>query len=75
MSKFPLRAEDKMGRKLKTTNPFKDIDNSFTKTVTFIGEEQAKRMGRKYCLLESDSVVINDYPCKGRKKPFTGSRL
>lgn len=56
-----------MGRKLKTTNPFKDIDNSFTKTVTFIGEEQAKRMGRKYCLLESDSVVINDYPCKGRK--------
>lgn len=67
MTQFPLRAEEKMGGKIKKFNPFKEIDTYVAKTVTFTGEEQAKKMGRKYCLLESDSITIDDYPYKGRK--------
>lgn len=33
--------------------------------ISIVGEEQAKKMGKKYCLLESDSITINDYPHKG----------
>ena len=63
MSKLPLRAEEKMGGKIKKGLKLEDFFKK--EKITIMGEEEAKRKGKKYCLLESDSITINDYPYKG----------
>ena len=54
--------------KIKTKLTLEEIEELLSKKKIFItGEDQARRMGKKYCLLESDSITIDDCPYKGRK--------
>lgn len=57
-----------MGGKLKTKLTLEELEERLSKKEIFItGEDQARRMGKKYCLLKSDSITIDDCPYKGRK--------